>query len=91
MDTHCLHQDKLWVFDGSVGRELFCEQGVLWLTLDGEDVMLRRGESWKQPVRAGESLLVQAMAGDAMLCVSEAGARPAQGVFHRFRNILHHA
>ncbi|WP_028536480.1 hypothetical protein [Paludibacterium yongneupense] len=74
MYTLPLNDQQLSSFDGAVARRLLCEAGMVWISFDGEDILLHAGESWSQDARHGERLLVQAVAGNARVRVERTRA-----------------
>ncbi|WP_432720509.1 DUF2917 domain-containing protein [Jeongeupia wiesaeckerbachi] len=65
MQSLTLTPDRLLRIALEPGRQLQCIRGCLWLTFDGEDVILQAGEHWTAP-RHGIAL-IEASAGSAHL------------------------
>ncbi|GHD60523.1 DUF2917 domain-containing protein [Jeongeupia chitinilytica] len=65
MQTLTLTSGSLLRMALAPGRQLRCASGRLWLTFDGEDVVLAGGEHWTAP---GQGIaLVEAMSASARL------------------------
>ena len=67
MQSHYLSSSSLSTFTDMESQWLECEQGTIWLTDDGHDVVLRRGEKWQ--IVGEEPVVIEAF-GDSRIRVS---------------------
>jgi hypothetical protein len=73
MTTLLLNQGELLSLQGRLPHSLKVQQGRIWISYCGQDVILARGASWTPGTARGETLLLEAVGGPATLSLQLAG------------------
>jgi hypothetical protein len=73
MTTLLLNQGELLSLQGRLPHSLNVQQGRIWISYCGQDVVLARGTSWTPGKASGETLLLEAVGGPAQLSLQLQG------------------
>ncbi|KJV27645.1 hypothetical protein VI06_13430 [Aquitalea magnusonii] len=73
MTTLLLKQGELLSLQGRLPHSLSVQQGRVWISYCGQDVILARGASWTPGKAGGETLLLEAVGGPAQLSLQLQG------------------
>ncbi|WP_199103380.1 DUF2917 domain-containing protein [Aquitalea sp. ASV11] len=73
MTTLLLKQGELLSLQGRLPHSLSVQQGRVWISYCGQDVILARGASWTPGKASGETLLLEAVSGPAQLSLQLQG------------------
>ncbi|WP_410498331.1 DUF2917 domain-containing protein [Chitinibacter sp. S2-10] len=66
MHTLLLSKSKLSTLSGHSQLWIECESGMVWLSDDGVDVILKRGEQWQ--IRSNEPVVIEALTESRLQC-----------------------
>jgi hypothetical protein len=66
MQTLFLSPSKLSTLNGHAQLWIECESGMVWLSDDGVDVILKRGEQWQ--IRSNEAVVIEALTESRLQC-----------------------
>jgi len=73
MTTLILGNGELMSLNGQLPQSLQVQQGRIWISYCGQDVILGRGACWQPGQARGETLLLEAVGGPASLTLQLAG------------------
>ncbi|WP_159876902.1 hypothetical protein [Aquitalea denitrificans] len=73
MTTLILGNGELMSLNGQLPQSLQVQQGRIWISYCGQDVILGRGSSWTPGKAGGETLLLEAVGGPAQLSMQLQG------------------
>ncbi|WP_348945049.1 DUF2917 domain-containing protein [Chitinibacter sp. FCG-7] len=74
MHAFQLPQASLSTLNGHAQQWIECEQGMIWLSDDGHDVVLERGQRWQ--IRSDNTVVIEAFAHSRIKLEQEAGLVP---------------
>ncbi|PXX48412.1 hypothetical protein [Aquitalea magnusonii] len=73
MSTLILQRGELIRLSGQLPQSLQVQQGRIWISYCGQDVILGRGTSWQPGKARGEILLLEAVGGPVTLTLQLTG------------------
>jgi len=73
MSTLILRQGEVIRLSGQLPQSLQVQQGRIWISYCGQDVILGCGASWQPGLARGEILLLEAVGGPVTLALQLAG------------------
>ncbi|WP_199053162.1 hypothetical protein [Aquitalea sp. ASV15] len=73
MSTLILQRGELIRLSGQLPQSLQVQQGRIWISYCGQDVILGRGTSWQPGKARGEILLLEAVGGPVTLALQLTG------------------